>query len=514
MTLRNYGIGARLAAAVAFILLIATALLSLSLLGSAGDREAIGRTLKTASSQAELAQSMHRSLLHAAVAVRNMGLQTTVDGVNAAETAAKAAQATYLQHKKALEAAGLSTEGQTLLGELATLTAQTDKHFLDAVGLAQQFNTEQAAAIIATRIDPLNARIEDVLARFTALQQHQAADALAAAEQRAGNTAKLIMAVGVGGLALSIWLAWALAHSILAPLREAVDVARQVAAGDLTRRAQVRGRDETAQLLGALNDMSDSLGRVVAEVRTSSHGIATGSAQIASGNADLSERTERQASALQQTAASMDQLGSTVQQNAGNARQASQLAQGASAVAGRGGLVVAQVVDTMKGISASSRRITDIIGVIDGIAFQTNILALNAAVEAARAGEQGRGFAVVATEVRNLAQRSASAAKEIKTLIAASGDQVAAGNKLVEQAGATMHDIVGAIQRVTDIVAEISVASAEQSTGVTQVGQAVTQMDHATQQNSALVEQTAAAAASLRTQAEQLVQAVAVFKLD
>jgi methyl-accepting chemotaxis protein len=514
MTLRNYGIGARLTATLAFILLIAAALLSLSLLGSASDRDAIGRTLKSAGAQAELAQSMHRSLLHAAVAVRNMGLQTTVDGVNAAETAAKAAQATYLQHKKALEAAGLSAEGQALLGELATLTGQTDKHFHDAVGLAQQFNTEQAAAIIATRIDPLNARIEDVLARFTALQQRQAGAALAEAEQHAGRTATLIIAVGGCGLALSIWLGWALARSILAPLREAVDVARQVAAGDLARRAQVDGQDETAQLLGALNDMSDSLVRVVAEVRTSSHGIATGSAQIASGNADLSARTEQQASALQQTAASMEQLGSTVQQNAGNARQASQLAQGASEVAGRGGQVVAQVVDTMKGISASSKRIADIIGVIDGIAFQTNILALNAAVEAARAGEQGRGFAVVATEVRNLAQRSASAAKEIKTLIAASSDQVAAGNKLVEQAGATMHDIVGAIQRVTDIVAEISVASAEQSTGVNQVGQAVTQMDHATQQNSALVEQTAAAAASLRTQAEQLVQAVAVFQLE
>ncbi|MFM2066037.1 MAG: hypothetical protein RLZZ584_946 [Pseudomonadota bacterium] len=514
MILRNYGIGTRLAAGIAFILLIATALLSLSLLGSARDRDSIGSTFKAVNRQAELAQAMHRSLLRAGIAVRNMGLQTTVDGVNAAETAANAARTTYLEQKKALEATGLSAEGQALLGELSGLTGQTDKHFQDAVGLAQQFNTEQAAAIIATKIDPLSARIEDVLARFTTLQQRQSAAALTDAEQHAGSTARLIMAVGSCGLALSIWLAWALARSILAPLREALDVARQVAAGNLTRRARVHGQDETAQLLGALNDMSDSLVRVVADVRNSSDSIATGSAQIASGNADLSARTEQQAAALQQTAASMDQLGGTVQQNAGNARQASQLAQGASDVAGRGGQVVSQVVDTMKGISASSRRIADIIGVIDGIAFQTNILALNAAVEAARAGEQGRGFAVVAAEVRNLAQRSAAAAKEIKSLIAASVEQVEAGNTLVEQAGTTMHDIVGAIQRVTDIVAEISMASAEQSSGVTQVGQAVTQMDQATQQNSALVEQTAAAAASLRSQAQQLVQAVAVFRLE
>jgi methyl-accepting chemotaxis protein len=514
MTLRNYGIGARLAASIATILLIATALLSLSLLGSARDRNAIRVTLESGGSQADRAQAMHRSLLRAGMAVRTMGLQTTVDGVNAAETAAKAAQASYLDHKKALEAAGLSAEGKALLAELSTLTGETDKHFQDAVGLAQQFNTEQAAAIIAKKIDPLNAHIEDVLARFTALQQRQSAAALADAEQHAGATAALVVGVGACGLALSIWLSWALAHSILQPLRQAVDVARQVAAGNLTRRAEVRGQDETALLLGALNDMSDSLVRVVAEVRNSSDSIATGSAQIASGNADLSARTEQQASALQQTAASMDQLGSTVQQTAGNARQASQLAQGASDVAGRGGQVVAQVVDTMKGISASSRRIADIIGVIDGIAFQTNILALNAAVEAARAGEQGRGFAVVATEVRNLAQRSAAAAKEIKSLIAASVEQVEAGNTLVEQAGATMHDIVGAIQRVTDIVSEISVASSEQSSGVIQVGKAVTQMDQATQQNSALVEQTAAAADSLRAQAQQLVQAVAVFQLD
>jgi methyl-accepting chemotaxis protein len=242
--------------------------------------------------------------------------------------------------------------------------------------------------------------------------------------------------------------------------------------------------------------------------------VATASAQIASGNSDLSGRTEEQASALEQTAASMEQLGSTVRQNADNARQANQLALNASTVAVQGGDVVAQVVGTMKGINDSSRKIADIIGVIDGIAFQTNILALNAAVEAARAGEQGRGFAVVASEVRSLAQRSAEAAKEIKGLITASVERVAQGTQQADLAGETMTEVVGAIRRVTDIMGEISAASSEQSTGVAQVGEAITQMDQATQQNAALVEESAAAADSLQRQAQELVQAVAVFRLD
>jgi len=270
---------------------------------------------------------------------------------------------------------------------------------------------------------------------------------------------------------------------------------------------------DTTSLMAQLRIMQESLARVVDGVRQNSESVAIASAQIAQGNTDLSQRTEEQASALQQTAATMDELGATVRNNADNARQANQLALGASSVAAKGGEVVGQVVDTMKGISDSSRKIAEIIAVIDGIAFQTNILALNAAVEAARAGEQGRGFAVVASEVRNLAQRSASAAKEIKELISTSVERVENGTALVDQAGKTMSEIVGAIKRVADIVGEISAASAEQSAGVGQVGQAVTQMDQATQQNAALVEESAAAAESLRGRAQQLVQAVAVFKL-
>jgi methyl-accepting chemotaxis protein len=266
-------------------------------------------------------------------------------------------------------------------------------------------------------------------------------------------------------------------------------------------------------MLAAMSRMQSSFSAIVRGVQANAEQVATASAQIAQGNNDLSGRTEQQASALEETAASMEELSATVRQNADNAKQANQLAQSASTVAVLGGDVVAQVVDTMKGINESSKKIADIISVIDGIAFQTNILALNAAVEAARAGEQGRGFAVVASEVRSLAGRSADAAKEIKSLIITSVERVEHGTTLVDKAGATMSEVVSSIKRVTDIMGEIRAASVEQSSGVAQVGEAVTQMDHATQQNAALVEESAAAAESLKGQAQQLVQAVAVFKL-
>jgi len=314
-------------------------------------------------------------------------------------------------------------------------------------------------------------------------------------------------------VALALWVGLIIARSITGPANTARTVARRIASGDLSGEVPVTSADEMGQLLAAMRDMQASLTKVVGAVRQNSESVATASAQIAQGNLDLSERTEQQASSLEETAASMEQLSSTVRQNADNARQANHLAMGASTVAVQGGEVVNQVVETMRGINDSSRKISDIIGVIDGIAFQTNILALNAAVEAARAGEQGRGFAVVAAEVRNLAHRSADAAKEIKGLINTSVERVAQGTALVDQAGTTMTEVVNAIRRVTDIVGEISVASHEQSTGVSQVGEAVGQMDRATQQNAALVEQSAAAAESLKVQAQQLSATVAVFKL-
>ena len=361
---------------------------------------------------------------------------------------------------------------------------------------------------------PLTAAYVGSIQTFQERQKQRYQQALQDAEQDATHGRQLLLGTGAAGLLLGIFLAVALSRSVVGPLRQAAASTRRIADGDLSEIIVVSGRDEAAELLEGLKAMQANLSRVVAGVRSNAEGVATASAEIAQGNNDLSSRTEQQASALQQTAASMEELSSTVRQNADNAQQANQLAQGATTVAVQGGEVVARVVDTMKGINESSRRISDIISVIDGIAFQTNILALNAAVEAARAGEQGRGFAVVASEVRSLAQRSAEAAKQIKSLIGTSVERVEHGTTLVDQAGTTMQEVVTAIRRVTDLMGEISSASAEQSAGVAQVGEAVTQMDHATQQNAALVEESAAAASSLKSQADQMVEAVAVFRLS
>jgi methyl-accepting chemotaxis protein len=339
-----------------------------------------------------------------------------------------------------------------------------------------------------------------------------------AASEKASTIARNTLLAGLlVSLIFSIVIASGLIRSISQQLGaepgEAAALAQSVAAGDLSARIDLKVGD-TSSLMAQLKTMQQSLSTVVANVRQGSQSVSTASAEIAQGNQDLSARTESQASALEQTAASMEQLGATVKQNADSARQANQLALSASTVAVKGGEVVGQVVETMKGINDASKKIADIISVIDGIAFQTNILALNAAVEAARAGEQGRGFAVVASEVRSLAGRSADAAKEIKGLINASVERVEQGSALVDQAGVTMTEVVSAIRRVTDLMGEISAASNEQASGVAQVGEAVTQMDQATQQNAALVEEMAAAAGSLKSQANELVQVVAVFKLE
>jgi len=346
-------------------------------------------------------------------------------------------------------------------------------------------------------------------------QQRQAIDATAHAIEAANaRSFTLLLLLCALVVLLGSVCAWLITRSITAPLQAAVKVAETVAAGDLRTHFGTAASDEIGDLMRALHGMNEALRKVVSEVQTGTNAIATASGEIAAGNQDLSARTEQQASSLEETASSMEELTSTVKQNADNARQANQMAVAASSVAERGGSIVSQVVDTMGAIDTASTKIVDIIGVIDGIAFQTNILALNAAVEAARAGEQGRGFAVVATEVRSLAQRSAAAAREIKTLIGDSVEQVNNGTRLVQQAGSTMSEVVDSVRRVTDIMAEITAASAEQSMGIDQVNQAIAQMDQVTQQNAALVEEAAAAAESMQDQAARLAQVAAGFQLE
>jgi methyl-accepting chemotaxis protein len=406
-----------------------------------------------------------------------------------------------------------TTRGKELLGTIEAQRVryiEAQNHYM---ALVSEGNVAGARAYLLTEVRPVLDTYFGAVDALIAFQSDLLDEAVKNAQADVLAIQNAVWLSVVLGLVVAGVLATWIIRAITVPLQRAVDVARAVAAGDLGVQMQAQGRNETAQLLHALQQMLQGLRAVVSQVRSGSEGVASASSQIAQANNDLSARTEQQASALQQTAASMEQLNSTVRQNADNARQANQLALSATTVAERGGSVVGQVVHTMKGINESSQRIADIIQVIDGIAFQTNILALNAAVEAARAGEQGRGFAVVASEVRALAGRSATAAKEIKQLIGTSVERVEAGTALVDQAGATMQEVVAAVRRVTDLMGEISAASTEQSQGVSQVGEAVVQMDQVTQQNAALVEEMAAAATSLKGQALELVQSVEVFRL-
>ncbi len=419
--------------------------------------------------------------------------------------------------KKRIDEMVSSDEERALFARLANVSKLYLSTRADIMKAKEAGSQEEANKHFEQGFLPVSKEYESIVQQLLDLQRKSIDASAQQVDAIAASSRNLLVALAGFVLALSLLCAWRLTVGITRPIGKAAAMARRIADGDLSQDASIvvdrTSRDESGQLLLALADMNANLLRIVAQVRTGTETIATASGEIAAGNLDLSARTEQQAGSLEETASSMEELTATVKQNAENARQANQLAISAADVAARGGAVVSEVVVTMESINAASRKIVDIIGVIDGIAFQTNILALNAAVEAARAGEEGRGFAVVASEVRSLAQRSAAAAKEIKDLIGDSVDKVGAGSALVNQAGATMNDVVTSIRRVTDIMAEISAASHEQSAGIEQVNHAIAQMDQVTQQNAALVEEAAAAADSMREQSRQLTLTVSTFRL-
>ena len=404
-------------------------------------------------------------------------------------------------------------EGKVLLEKMKTERARYVASFTQVSALLAEGKRQEATELLQRETLPTLDSVQQHVDAMVELQQKLVENGAKKALGDVTSSMQLMLGGGLAAILLGIALAYWLTRSITQPLQQAVSIAQQVAAGDLGSEIRVESRDETGELMAALRQMNEGLSGIVSSIHLGTDTIATAARQIAVGNQDLSARTEAQASALEETSASMEEITGTVRQNADNARQANQLAQSASAVAVKGGSVVDQVVRTMAAINVSSKKIVDIIDVIDGIAFQTNILALNAAVEAARAGEQGRGFAVVATEVRSLAQRSAAAAKEIKELIGDSVSNVDLGSALVNTAGQTMSEIIGSIQHVTDIMGEITAASQEQTSGIGQVNSAITQIDATTQQNAALVEEAAAAAASLQEQCNQLTQTVGFFRL-
>jgi methyl-accepting chemotaxis protein len=515
MNISNFKIGTRLAAGFGIVLVLLLVVAAVTLVRIQNIDVATSKMLDDRYVKVMLAKSIQDEVNVQARFLRN----ATIGANDAAELSSSLdkVDASVQKNTKMMDQLkGMinTEEGTRVFAAMTDARSGYGKARDAAIKLLRDGQAEAAGQYILKDLRPPQTKFFESLSAMVALQERLMQGS--GEEVRANTSAAFMSTMVLSSFATlaAIIIAVVITRSITIPVNRAVEVARTVAAGDLTSRIVVTTKDEVGMLLTSLGEMNDNLKKIVGEVRNGTEEIASATTEVATGNMDLSSRTEQQASALEETASSMEELTSTVRQNSENARQANQLAQSATAVAVRGGDVVSQVVSTMESINTSASKIVDIISVIDGIAFQTNILALNAAVEAARAGEQGRGFAVVASEVRNLAQRSASAAKEIKVLIGASVDRVQDGNKLVSTAGETMSEVVESVRKLTAIVGEITTAGREQETGIEQINEAITSMDSVTQQNAALVEEAAAATSALQQQASKLAQAVSIFKLD
>ncbi|HUL96990.1 MAG TPA: methyl-accepting chemotaxis protein [Usitatibacter sp.] len=512
--MRSLRIGLRLAlgfGAIVVILMVVS--VTATWLGKKS-REDLLAAQSAANAKLELANEMKVLTLEQSAVMRNIGLHSDIKQMQGDEDRARSLGKSADEARERMARMPLSAQERSVIEALGKADHDLEKPFLQALGLSTSFRNEDAARVLMTEVDPIVQTEVGQLNELVELQKKASDRATQEAMVAGDHLAAIVYGVEAAVLVIAVLLAWSITRSITGPLADSVSVARRVASGDLTSRIQTAGRDEAAELAAALRDMNDGLARIVSQIRTGAESIAVGAGQVASGNQQLSSRTEEHASSLEETASTLEEFTTNVKQNADHARQASALAGTASATAERGGEVVSRVVSTFQEVSESSRRIADIVGVIDGISFQTNILALNAAVEAARAGEQGRGFAVVAAEVRSLAQRSAESAKEIRGLIESSVSRVESGAKLVEQAGKTMDELVVSVKKVAQIMNEIATASHEQSSGIEQINRAITQMDTVVQMNASLVEEATAAATSMAGQADGLRRAVAQFRTD
>jgi methyl-accepting chemotaxis protein len=514
MVLRKTRIGTRLALGFGAILAIMMVVTVGGTAVSQKSRKDLAAVLEAAGAKENLAAAMKAVVLEQSAVMRNIGLHSDIKAMQGDEDRSRRLGKRYDEMREGMVKLGLSGAEIEIIETLGKIDKEIEGPFNQALGLSTSFRTEEAAALILSELDPVIQKTLVELNRLIELQRKTNKEASDAAMLTGDRLATTIYVVEAIVLVLAVLVAWAITRSIVVPMRDAVAVARRVAAGDLTSKIDDAGRDEAAELLSALRDMNSGLAQIVNHIRAGAESIAVGAGQVAAGNQQLSSRTEEHASSLEETASTLEEFTTTVRQNAEHAKQASALAGTASSTAEKGGEVVGKVVTTMQEVTASSKRISDIIGVIDGISFQTNILALNAAVEAARAGEQGRGFAVVASEVRSLAQRSAASAKEIRGLIENSVGRVEAGARLVEQAGKTMEELVASVRKVAQIMTEIASASHEQSSGIEQINKAITQMDTVVQMNASLVEEATAAATSMASQATSLSHSVAQFRVE